>query len=268
VPHGREGAFDRVCRSQVLPVLGGKIVEGEQRLAILLQAFGGLLVFARVGLDEGVERGLGLGLGFRHPDRLQGPLDLAVLALWQPVQHVCRLVHPAALLARFRPYLAERLPEPGSAIGGDELRRDREATPLQIEQQGAPVVGALARAVGEADKLLPALQRGADDDEDALRIVLQTRLQMNAVGPDVDVALGGKVQLVPALVLVDPDLLQPRLTSSMGVKSLYWCKKVPRFGRPITARLWTVATPRIWALITKARSKLPMRTKKKRLSAQ
>src|ERR1700694_171415 len=48
-------------------------------------------------------------------------------------------------------------------------------------EQAAPVVSALARAVGEADKLLPALRRGADDDEDALRIVLQTRLQMNAV---------------------------------------------------------------------------------------
>jgi hypothetical protein len=32
-------------------------------------------------------------------------------------------------------------------------------------------VGALARAVGEADKLLPALRRGADDDEDALRSI-------------------------------------------------------------------------------------------------
>src|SRR5512139_1006970 len=49
-----------------------------------------------------------------------------------------------------------------SAIGDGEFRRDRQATPLQIEQQGAPVVGALARAVGESDKLLPALRRGAD----------------------------------------------------------------------------------------------------------
>jgi hypothetical protein len=125
-------------------LLGGTIVEGEQRFAILLQAFSGLLVFDRVGLDEGVERGLGLG---RHPDRLQGPLGLGVLALWQLVQHVCRLEHPAALLARFRPHLAERLPEPESAIGGGEFRHDRQATPLQIEQQGAPVVSALARAV-------------------------------------------------------------------------------------------------------------------------
>jgi hypothetical protein len=33
-------------------VLGGKIVEGQQRLAIFLEAFGGFLVFDGVGLDE------------------------------------------------------------------------------------------------------------------------------------------------------------------------------------------------------------------------
>jgi hypothetical protein len=70
VPHGREGAFDGVCRSQVLPMFGGKIIEGQQRLAILLQAFGGLLVFDRVGFDENIERDLGVGRSFSHPDRL------------------------------------------------------------------------------------------------------------------------------------------------------------------------------------------------------
>ncbi len=33
---------------------------------------------------------------------------------------------------------------------------------------------------------------------------------MDAVGPNVDVALGGEIALVPVLVLVDPDFLQPR----------------------------------------------------------
>ena len=44
--------------------------------------------------------------------------------------------------------------------------------------QGAPVVSALAHAVDKAEQLLLALRRGADDDEDALRLVLQTRLQV------------------------------------------------------------------------------------------
>ena len=99
-------------------------------------------------------------------------------------------MHPAALLARLGPNFAERFPEAKRAIGDGQLRRDRQTAPPQIEQQCAPVVGALARAVGEADELFLALRRRANDDEDALDIVLQAGLQMNAVGPHVDVALG------------------------------------------------------------------------------
>jgi hypothetical protein len=112
------------------------------------------------------------------------------LAFRQLVEDVGGLVHPAALLARLRPHLAERLPEAERAIGDGQLRRDRQPAPLQIEQQGAPVVGALARAVGEADELLLTLRGRADDDEDALGIILQAGLQMDAVGPHVDVAFG------------------------------------------------------------------------------
>src|SRR5215471_11792861 len=79
--HRRERALDRVRRPQMLPVLGGEIVEGEQRVAIFLQTGGGLRVFRRVALDEGVERGEGLGLRLGHPDLLQFALGLWLLAL-------------------------------------------------------------------------------------------------------------------------------------------------------------------------------------------
>src|SRR5436853_1516421 len=46
---GCEGALDRVGRAQVLPVLGGKIVEGEQHVAILGQTCDRLVVF-RAGI--------------------------------------------------------------------------------------------------------------------------------------------------------------------------------------------------------------------------
>ena len=51
----RERTFDDVRRSQMLPVLGRKVVEGEQRLAILDQAFDGLVVFDAPSFDEGIE---------------------------------------------------------------------------------------------------------------------------------------------------------------------------------------------------------------------
>src|SRR6266478_4990173 len=67
-----------------------------------------------------------------------------------------------------------------------------------------------AHAVGKAEQLLFALRRRADDDQDALLGVFKTGLQINAVGPHVDVALGRQIALPPMLVLVEPDLLEPR----------------------------------------------------------
>ena len=44
VSHGGECAFDRVGGAQMLPMLGGKVVERQHRLAILDQAGGRLVV--------------------------------------------------------------------------------------------------------------------------------------------------------------------------------------------------------------------------------
>src|SRR6185503_2583586 len=68
-----------------------------------------------------------------------------------------------------------------SAVGDGEFGRDRQTSVLQIEQQFTPILRALARAVGKAEQLLPALRRRADDDQDALLGVFKTGLQVNAV---------------------------------------------------------------------------------------
>ena len=78
VPDGGEGAFDRVRRSDVLPVLGREVVEGEQISAVLGQAFDGTVIFHAVSLDEEIEGGIGPGLGFRHPDVFQMRLGLGL----------------------------------------------------------------------------------------------------------------------------------------------------------------------------------------------
>src|SRR5277367_5552670 len=76
---------------------------------------------------------------------------------------------------------------------------------------GAPAsgLGALAHAVDEADELLFTLRGGTDDDQQALRIVLQTCLHVDAVGPEVYVAFGREITLAPAQVLVRPGVLEP-----------------------------------------------------------
>jgi hypothetical protein len=80
---------------------------------------------------------------------------------------------------------------------------------LQPDQQLAPASGALTGAGLEADQLLLALGRGADDHRHALGLRLHPRLQVDAVGPDVDVAPGRQVASLPALVLAPPVALEP-----------------------------------------------------------
>jgi len=177
VADGCERALDRVCGSQVFPMLGREVIECQKCPAILAQAFGRLVVLDLVAFDEGVECGLGVDFGFSHPDFLQRTLGFRVLALRQLGQHVCSLVDPASLLAGFRPDLAERLPEAERTVGDREFRCDGQPAALEIEQQDAPVVGTFASAVGEADQFLRAFRRRADDDENALRFLFQARLQ-------------------------------------------------------------------------------------------
>src|SRR5215468_3707229 len=192
----------------MLPVLGREVVEAQQRVAILDQALDCLVVFDAPGLDEGVEGGKRILLGLGHPDFLQRALGFRLLAVWQFVEDIGSFVHPAALATRLGPDLFHRLPESERAIGDRELGANRQPTPLQIEEQFPPRLRTLAHTVGEADKLLPALGCGSNDDQQALRSVFQTGLHVNAVDPEVDVAFGREIAFAPACVLFAPGLLE------------------------------------------------------------
>src|SRR5262249_40268426 len=204
----RERAFDDVGRAQMPPVLSWKVVEGEQCVAILDQAPDRLVVFGAPALDEGIEGGKCILLGLGHPDFLQRPLGFRLLAVRQFVEDVGGFVHPAALAARLRLSLFDCLPESKRAIGDRELGANRQPTPLQIEEQFRPRLRTLAHTVGEADKLLPALGSGSNDDQQALRGVFETGLHVNAVDPEVDVAFGREIAFAPARVLFAPGLLE------------------------------------------------------------
>jgi len=83
-----------------------------------------------------------------------------------------------------------------------------EPAPLEIEQQIAPVVRALAGTIGEADQFLAAFWRGADQHEDTLLFVFEACFEMDAISPDVDVALRRQIPPLPRGVLVEPAVLQ------------------------------------------------------------
>src|SRR5438067_9603358 len=77
----RERAFKRIRGAQVFPVLGGEVVEGEQRLAVLDEARDRLVVLDPVGLDKGVEGDQRLRFGLGHPDVLERAFGDTVLTV-------------------------------------------------------------------------------------------------------------------------------------------------------------------------------------------
>ena len=192
--HRGEGAFDRIGGSQVLPVLGREVVEGEQLHPVLGQAGDGLVVLGTEDFHEEVEGFLGLVLGFGHPDVLQALLDLGLDGLRQLVQHSVDL--------------AQGLPEPKGAVASGQFGRNHEAPLLEVEKQFAPGLGTFAITVVDGQYFLAAPIVGADDDQNALAIFVQARLEIDAVSPEIDVALGGQVPPLPALQLLLPDLLE------------------------------------------------------------
>jgi hypothetical protein len=69
--------------------------------------------------------------------------------------------------------------------------------------------GAFAVAVLDGQQLLAAVLVGADEDQDALAVVVEARREVDPVGPDVDVAPVREIAPLPALVLLLPGRHQP-----------------------------------------------------------
>ena len=96
-PHGGNGGLDRVRRTDMMPVFGREVVGGEQGFIVFLEALSRLRVFWHIGREEGLER---LGSVFtrrRHPNLMERALGMRLRVLRQFIQHVHRLMYPAAL---------------------------------------------------------------------------------------------------------------------------------------------------------------------------
>jgi hypothetical protein len=156
-----------------------------------------------------VERRLGSLSGLGHPERVQVLLGLGLHPVRQLVQNVGGLVNPAALLPRGAVDLAQGLPEPKITVANGELGADPKAAVPQVDEQLAPRLFALAVAVGEPDQLLATLLVGTNHDQDALALLIEPGVEVDAVDPDVDVALAGEVASLPSLQFALPGLLQP-----------------------------------------------------------
>ena len=145
----------------------------------------------------------------RHPDLPQVLLDRGLDRLRHLVENVAGFMKPTPLMLCPGEDLVESLPEPQRAVGDRQFRSDREPARLQVDQQLMPALGAFADADLEAEQFLLAFRRGADHHQHAVGHRLHAGLEVDAIGPDIDVAPGRQVTLLPARVIIGPALLQP-----------------------------------------------------------
>ena len=220
-PNRRECRFDGIGRSQVPPVLGREVIEGQQLLAILPQTFARFLILGVVFFQEVIECCLGVRFRFRLPDFVDVTFGFRLNALGHSVQHVGRLVDPTTLLLRFREYLSQSRPEAECSVTHRNLRCRRKPMPLQIQEQFRPTLLAFTIAVEDRDQLFLSVGRRAHQHQNTLLfagIVFQTDLHMDAVRPDVNVLFLGEVAFHPRVVLVAPLLFEP--DDDVGTESL------------------------------------------------
>ena len=110
-----------------------------------------------------------------------------------------------SLLLGLGPDLVQRLPEAERPVAGGELGIEREAVLVTAtQQQLAPALGARAKTVLDREQLLAAAPVGADQHQQALPLVLEPWREVDPIRPEIDVASGRQVTLLPALVLLLP----------------------------------------------------------------
>jgi site-specific DNA recombinase len=99
-------------------------------------------------------------------------------------------VQPAPLMMRAGEELVEGLPEAECPITHGNVRRNRQSPPFDLDEQLAPALGALAHAGLEADQFLLAFRGRPDQHQHAFGMIFHPGLQIDPVGPDIDVSAG------------------------------------------------------------------------------
>src|SRR6185503_13661297 len=103
------------------------------------------------------------------------------------------------------PDLVQSLPEAECPIAGGKPGVEPQAILVpQAEQQLTPALGTLAKAILDRQQLLAPAGIGADQHEQALPLMVQPGREVHTVGPEIDVASGREIALLPAFVLVLP----------------------------------------------------------------
>src|ERR1035437_2047196 len=179
----REYAFDGIRRSQVIPMLGREVEEGQQCFTILRQAVNRLVMFRLVFLGEDIDRYLGQSAARRQVNFAQILLHVRLHRQRDLVQHVRGLMHPAALMRRSGKDLVESLPEAERTVANGDFRGDLQSPSFHIDQQFAPALRAFPNANLETGEFLLALRRSPDQHQHAFAVVFHASLQESAASP-------------------------------------------------------------------------------------
>ncbi len=118
-------------------------------------------------------------------------------------------MHPAPLFLRRVPHLPQRRPEPQRTVADRHGRFHLQAARFAVQEQFLPRLLALAVAVREGDQFLLAVGSRSHQHQDTLAVVLQADVEVDTVGPDVDVMFALERPLAPGLMVVLPGRLQP-----------------------------------------------------------
>src|SRR6187401_1596639 len=127
----------------MIPVLGGKVEEGEQSFSVLGQACDRLLIFGAVFVGEHVDGDLGGRAGRRSINLSKVCLHVDLDREGNLVQHVGGLVNPTTLVPGARKGLLDRLPEAERTVADREVRRGLEPTLPDVDKEFTPALRAL-----------------------------------------------------------------------------------------------------------------------------
>ena len=142
-------------------------------------------------------------------DVFQMRLGLGLHRFWQSVQHICRLVDPAALHPGLAVNLMQRGPEPHGTIADSQLGCGFQPPAFEVQEQLAPALGAFAKAVDQAQNIFVAPLIRPDNHQHTLAILVHAGAEVDAVGPEIHIAPCRQIPFGPAFIILPPVGLQP-----------------------------------------------------------
>ena len=119
-------------------MLSREVIESEQDISVLLQAFCDFRVFRTIGSEKPIKCLIRIGFRLGAIDFPQRRFGLRLPLLRQFVEDIGSLMHPAALFLRGRPNLRQGFPEAQGTIPNGLLWIILQSLVLGLEHQCLP----------------------------------------------------------------------------------------------------------------------------------